>query len=119
MKKILWILPILLVTCACSESNEPLTCTIREESEDVQTEITITTEFEEGKTISAKAQATMFFPSNEEAQSYYDAYTEEDKSNLKVEDNKIVIVLEDQFDEVGQNRKDAKKTFENSGYTCK
>ena len=118
MKKMLWILPILLFTCACSESNEPLTCTIQEKSEDIQTEITITTEFEKGVATSAKAQAIMFFPSNEDAQSYYDAYTE-DKSILKVEDNKIIIRLEDRFEEVGQKRKEAKKTFENSGYTCK
>ncbi len=118
MKKVLWILPMLLCTCACSKSNEPLTCTIREEGDEVQTEITITTEFEDGKASFAKAQATMFFSTNEEAQSYYDAYTE-DKTNLKIEENKIIINLEDNFDEASKSRKETKETFENSGYTCK
>ncbi len=118
MKKIIWIFPILLFTCACSESNEPLTCTIQEEVEEIRTEITIVTEFEKGKATSAKAQATMFFATNEDAQSYYDAYTEE-KANVELEENKIHIHLENHFEEIGQSRNKTKESFENSGYTCK
>lgn len=118
MKKRIWIFPILLFTCACSEPNKSLTCTIQEEVEEIRTEITIVTEFEEGKATSAKAQATMFFANNEDAQSYYEAYTE-DKANVELEENKIRIRLEDHFEEIGQSRNKTKKAFENSGYTCK
>lgn len=119
MKKTIRLLPIFLITCACSAkiNNEPLTCTTKEETEEINTEIAITTEFEDGKAISAKAQATMYFETNEEAQDYYDAYTE-DKASLKVEDNKIIITLEDSFEQAGKNRSEAKKSFEDSGYVC-
>lgn len=118
MKKFLWIFPLLLITCACSTSSEPLVCTIKEETEEIDTEIQITTEFEKGKATLAKANAIMYFEDEEEAKAYYDAYTEE-KTNVKLEENRIIIVLENSFKENGKDRKETKKYFEEEGYTCK
>ncbi len=118
MKKFIFLFPFLLCTCACSTINDPLVCTIKEEAGEISTEITIKTEFEKGKAIHAKANAIMYFKDKEEAQAYYDAYTD-DKANLTLEDNKIIIALEDQYDENGKERIEVKKTFENAGYTCK
>lgn len=118
MKKILWIFPLLLITCSCGNINDPLVCSIKEETEEIDTEIQITTEFEKGKAVNAKANAIMYFKDAEEAKAYYDAYTE-DKTNIKLEDNQIIIVLENSFKDSEKDRRETKKYFEEEGYTCK
>lgn len=117
MKKILWLFPIFMLTCACSTVNDPLVCSVKEETEEINTEIKITTEFEKGKATKATANAIMYFNDEEEAMEYYDAYTE-DKTNITLEENKIIIALEDSFEENGKTRKEAKDYFENAGYSC-
>lgn len=122
-KKILWILPICLFTCGCFTNNKKLTCTIEETYDDIKTETTIVTKFKKGKAVSSSGKVIMYFDRAEDAQSYLDAFdaTEEEKENIKVEGNNLIITSEEEFseDEGAKTRNEVLIYFENSGYTCK
>ena len=118
-KTILCILPIFLITCGCFFNNKKLTCTTQETYDDIDTKITIVTYFKKGKAASSSAKAIMTFESEEKAQAYYDS-SEDDKANMTVEGNKLIVVTEQEIEkEVAKNRNETKIYFENSGYKCK
>lgn len=120
MKKVLWILPICLLTCGCFFNNKKLTCSIEETYDDVNTKITIVTKFKKGKAVSSSGKAVMTFENEEKAQEYYDA-SEDDKSGITVDGNKLIIITEQKFDKEddAKNRNETIVYFENSGYKCK
>jgi hypothetical protein len=119
MKKIFLFIPLIFFICGCTKANDPLTCTKTEAQENIDTEFTIITEFENKKATNTKATATMYFEDNDSALDYYNAYTS-DKTNLEVIDNKIVISLDDDLeDEENLSKNDVKEYFESAGYTCK
>ncbi len=120
MKKCIWVLPILLLTSGCFSYNKTLTCSIQEDYEEIDTEISVVTEFKKGRTSKATATATMNFDSAEAAQSYYDSY-EGDKDSLQLKDNLLIITSEQTFETTddSKSRQQVKEYFENSGYTCK
>ena len=120
VKKILWIIPICLITSGCFFSNKKLTCSIEETYDDIKTEITIVTNFKKGKAVSSSGKAIMTFENEEKAQEYYDAF-DEDKSNLTLKGNKLIAITEQKFnkEDKAKDRNETIVYFENSGYKCK
>jgi len=120
VKKILWLIPICLITSGCFFSNKKLTCSIKETYDDVKTEITIVTLFKKGKAVSSSGKAIMTFENEEKAKEYYDAI-EEEKDSMTLDGNKLIAITEQKFDKESES-KDRNETivyFENSGYKCK
>ncbi len=120
MKKLLWIIPLCLLTCGCFSYNKTLICSISEKYDGINTEINVTTDFKKGYASSATAIATMKFESNEAAKEYFDTY-KGDSSNIELKNNTLIVSSNENFtnDEETKTREQIKTYFENSGYTCK
>lgn len=119
-KKILWTIPIFLLTCGCFTNNKSLTCTNEEKYDDIQTKITIVTKFKKGKAISSEGKALMQFETEKKAQEYYDAF-DGDKSGMSLDGKNLTVITEQKLTEE-DNPKTRNETliyFENSGYQCK
>ena len=112
MKKII-ILMILLLACGCSKR---LTCTYKEEYEDININNKIVFNFKDN---TYKQEDIMVFKDTESASSYFkdiDAYVEE--YNLILKQNKIISELDGEI-KLDATKDELKEQYESYDYKCK
>lgn len=100
----------------CAGCGKKLTCTYKENYEDIKINNKITFNFKDN---TYKETDTMVFNSVDEAKDYFkdiEDYIEE--YNLVLNDNKIVSELNGDIEE-NKNKKELKKTYESYDYKCK
>ena len=112
MKKII-ILVLLLLVCGCSKK---LTCTYKEEYEDVDISNKIVFDFEEN---TYDQEDVMTFIDNESASNYFkDVEDFVDEYNLILEQNKIISELSGEI-KLDATEEEIKEQYESYDYKCK
>ena len=119
-KKILLIIPVLLLTCGCFSNNKRLVCSIDDEYDGIPTYITITTKFKKGKAVESVGTAVMNFESEDEAKKYLESYTE-DPDTIERNGSRLTITTKQEIssDESKAKRNELKAVFEANNYKCK
>lgn len=110
MKKII----IIVVALICSGCGRKLTCTYKENYEDIKIDNKIVFNF---KNNTYKEEDIMVFKDNDSAKEYYnDIFDYVDLYNLELIDNKIISILSG---DISENKKDIKEKYESYDFKCK
>ena len=110
MKKITMLI-MLLVCCGCGKK---LTCTYKENYEDIKIDNKIVFNFKDN---TYKEEDVMLFKDNDSAKEYYDDILDYvDMYNLELIDNRIISNLNGDID---KSKSELKKQYESYDFKCK
>lgn len=112
MKKILLIIVLCFCLCGCSKK---LTCTYKENYEDIKIENKMVFNFKDN---TYKQIDKMIFEDETAAKEYYEDVSDYiEEYNLVLNENSIISELENTFE--NKSKEEIKKQYEGYDYTCK
>ena len=113
MKKILLCLLVIFTLCGCGKK---LTCTYKQDYEDIKIKNKIEFNFKDN---TYKQIDKMIFEDEKSAKEYFEDVSEYvEEYNLVLDGNMIISELEDSFSNE-KNKKEVKKQYEGYDYECK